>query len=139
MADGFERFNSSDNGGSSFVLGLLAGTVLGAGLGMLFAPKAGSEMRSRISEQAGNWADTASDGWRRATDAAGDMANRGRQVYEKTRDAVSRGADEARQYVREATGDDDLSGHQMASGTGGMDSPSAFGSSSSQSSRGGRG
>ena len=34
----------------------VAGTVLGAGLGMLFAPKAGSELRNQISEQAGNLA-----------------------------------------------------------------------------------
>ena len=32
-------------------MGLLAGTVLGAGLGMLFAPKAGSELRSQIGNQ----------------------------------------------------------------------------------------
>jgi gas vesicle protein len=43
MADGYDRFENEGNGGSSFVMGLLTGTVLGAGLGMLFAPKAGSE------------------------------------------------------------------------------------------------
>ena len=32
-----------ESGGSGFMMGLLTGTVLGAGLGMLFAPKSGSE------------------------------------------------------------------------------------------------
>ena len=58
MADGYDRFEneSNGNGGGSFVMGLLTGTVLGAGLGMLFAPKAGSELRNQLSEQAGNLA-----------------------------------------------------------------------------------
>jgi len=53
MAD----FDQYDNGGSGngFVMGLIAGTVLGAGLGMLLAPKAGSELRGAIGEQARNF------------------------------------------------------------------------------------
>src|SRR5438045_682983 len=76
MADGYDRFDN-EGGGGSFVMGLLTGTVLGAGLGMLFAPKAGSELRNQISEQAGNIANTASEQYRRATEAAGDWAERG--------------------------------------------------------------
>jgi gas vesicle protein len=88
-------------------MGLLTGTVLGAGLGMLFAPKAGSELRNQLSEQAGNLAHTASDGYRRATETAGQWASQGREVgrdlYERAREAVGRGTDEAQRYVREAT------------------------------------
>ena len=54
MADGYDRFESETGGGGSFVMGLLTGTVLGAGLGMLFAPKSGSELRNQLSEQAGH-------------------------------------------------------------------------------------
>ena len=61
MADGYDRFDNEGSGGGSFVMGLLTGTVLGAGLGMLFAPKSGSELRSQLSEQAGNIANQASD------------------------------------------------------------------------------
>ena len=50
MADGYDRFDNEGNGGGSFVMGLLTGTVLGAGLGILFAPKAGSELRNQLSE-----------------------------------------------------------------------------------------
>jgi gas vesicle protein len=45
MAYEYDRLERED-GGSSFLMGLLAGTVLGAGLGMLFAPKAGSDLRN---------------------------------------------------------------------------------------------
>src|SRR5438067_13878322 len=102
MADGYDRFDNESGNGSSFVMGLLTGTVLGAGLGMLFAPKSGSELRNQLSEQAGNLANTASEGYRRATEAAGDWDDRGREVYDKARDAASRGVDEAQRYVRDA-------------------------------------
>jgi gas vesicle protein len=104
MADGYDRFDNEGGGGGSFVMGLLTGTVLGAGLGMLFAPKSGSELRSQVAEQAGNLANTASEGYRRASEAAGSWAEKGREAYDKARDAVNRGADEAQRYVREATG-----------------------------------
>ena len=48
MAYEYDRFEREEGGGS-FLMGLLTGTVLGAGLGMLFAPKAGSELRNRSS------------------------------------------------------------------------------------------
>ena len=87
MADGYDRFDN-EGGGGSFVMGLITGTVLGAGLGMLFAPKSGSELRSQLSEQAGNLANSASEGYRRAAEAASDLADRGREVYDKARDAA---------------------------------------------------
>jgi gas vesicle protein len=105
MADGHDRFeNEHGGGGGSFVMGLLTGTVLGAGLGMLFAPKAGSELRSQLGEQAGKVSKTASEQYRRATEAASGLADRGRDAYDKTRDGVAKGADEAQKYVRETVG-----------------------------------
>jgi len=126
MADGFDR-NDNDNGGGSFVMGLLTGTVLGAGLGMLFAPKPGSEIRNQLSEQANNLANTASEGYRRASETAGDLANRGRDMYDKARGAVSKGAEEAQRYVRDAT--TEMSGSDMASGK--VGSSTTFGSTGS--------
>ena len=70
MANGYDRSDNEGNGGSGFVMGLLTGTVLGAGLGMLFAPKAGSELRGQLTEQANNLASQASDGYRKAGVAA---------------------------------------------------------------------
>lgn len=94
MANEFEN-----EGGSGFVMGLLTGTVLGAGLGMLFAPKSGSEIRGQISDSANTVGKTASEGYRRAADAAGHVAEKGKEYYGRARDAVSRGADEARRYA----------------------------------------
>lgn len=109
MADEYDRFENEGGGGGSFVMGLLTGTVLGAGLGMLFAPKAGAELRSQLSEQAGTIANTASEGYRRASETATDLASRARDVgndiYGRAKDAVNRGTEEAQRYVRQATGE----------------------------------
>src|SRR3954468_6889906 len=102
MADGYDRFENEGNGGGSFVMGLLTGTVLGAGLGILFAPKSGSEMRNQLSEQANNLANQASEGVRKVTENAGDWADRGREMYGKAKGAVAKGADEAQRYARDA-------------------------------------
>jgi gas vesicle protein len=102
MADGYDRFENEGNGGGSFVMGLLTGTVLGAGLGMLFAPKAGSELRNQLSEQANNLASQAQDGIRKVAET--DWAERGRDIYGKAKDAVAKGADDAQKYVRDNAG-----------------------------------
>jgi gas vesicle protein len=128
MADGYDRFDNEGGGGGSFVMGLLTGTVLGAGLGMLFAPKSGSELRSQVAEQAGNLANTASEGYRKASEAAGSWAEKGRDAYDRARDAVGRGADEAQRYVREAT---------SQGPTTGASSPSSMGSAPGSSAPGG--
>lgn len=91
--------------GSGFVMGLLTGTVLGAGLGLLFAPRAGSELRGQIGESAANLSRTAQDQYRRATETASGIVDRGRDLYDRARESVSRGADEARRFASEAQED----------------------------------
>ena len=96
MSDGYDRYETEGGSGGSFVMGLLAGTVLGAGLGMLFAPKAGSELRSQLSEQAGTVRDKASAGYRKASETAGDWAAKGRDMVDKARETGRDMADRAR-------------------------------------------
>ncbi len=84
MAYEYDRFEREDGGGS-FLMGLLAGTVLGAGLGMLFAPKAGTELRSQLSEQTGRIRSTANDAYSQATEKVSQMVDRGRDAYDKAR------------------------------------------------------
>lgn len=105
MANGYDLYER-EPGGGGFVMGLLAGTVLGAGLGMLFAPKRGAELRGQLGEQAGHIASSASEryrkaseaageGYRKASEAAGEWAERGRELYGKARAAAAPGVDEA--------------------------------------------
>ena len=103
MADSYDRYENEGSGGG-FMMGLLTGTVLGAGLGMLLAPKAGSELRGVIGEQARNLGNMASDGYRRASEQAGDWKEKGRDFADKAREAVARGVDEAKSYATGSTG-----------------------------------
>src|SRR5215204_3843850 len=91
MAYEYDRFEREEGGGS-FLMGLLAGTVLGAGLGMLFAPKAGSELRSQLgtqlSDQTGRLRDVADQGYQQATEKVSQMVDRGREAYDRARSSV---------------------------------------------------
>ena len=101
MAD----YNQYDNdSGSGFIMGLLAGAVLGAGLGMLLAPKTGAEFRGQLGEQARTFGSRASEQYRRASEAASGWAEKGREAMNQARSAVERGAEEARGYTGATTG-----------------------------------
>ena len=93
MAYEYDRFEREDGGGS-FLMGLLAGTVLGAGLGMLFAPKAGTELRSQLGEQAGRLRHTANDAYGNATEKVSQMVDRGREAYDRARSSIPSGGNE---------------------------------------------
>jgi hypothetical protein len=84
MAYEYDRYEREDGGGS-FLMGLLAGTVLGAGLGMLFAPKAGMELRNQLSEQSGKLKSTANDAYSQASEKVSQMVDRGREAYDRAR------------------------------------------------------
>ncbi len=90
MAYEYDRVEREDGGGS-FLMGLLAGTVLGAGLGMLFAPKAGAEVRKQLSEQATRLRSTAA-----RHGAAGVGENRARRRSRRRRRSVRRRTRSAR-------------------------------------------
>ena len=98
MRDAWARCSNRDGG--MFVVGLLTGAALGVGLGMLFAPKTGSALRSQVSRQAGSLAHQAQKGYRKAAEAAGawaeqgkkaagNLAERGKDLYGEAADAVA--------------------------------------------------
>ena len=99
----FDRYDN-EGGRNGFMMGLLAGTVLGAGLGMLLAPKAGSEMRGALGEQARNLGSKASEQYRRASESASGLADKGREFVSQAREAVSRSTEEVRGYASATPG-----------------------------------
>jgi len=117
MAYEYDRFEREDGGGS-FLMGLLAGTVLGAGLGMLFAPRAGSELRSQLTDQAEKLKATANDTYQQATDKVSQIVDRGKDAYDRARSNVSN--------INSATGST-TPGQTSATGTSGQ---SSFGNQS---------
>ncbi len=86
--------NSADT--QTFMTGLLCGVAFGAAAGLLFAPRAGSELRGKLYESAGEVRQRASAVYRRtrnradeaygqASDTARDLVDRGRAAVDVAR------------------------------------------------------
>jgi gas vesicle protein len=75
MSD-IEKLLEDDSG--SGIAWFIAGAALGVAVGMLFAPKSGRETRDYITERAGAGRDA-------VTGISRDVADRGREYYEKGR------------------------------------------------------
>jgi gas vesicle protein len=127
MAYEYDRFEREEGGGS-FLMGLLAGTVLGAGLGMLFAPKPGSELRSQlgnqIADQTGRIREVADQGYQQATEKVSQMMDRGREAYDRARSNVGAAAG--------TTGSTGAPGSTGSAGSTPSSTGSNFGTTSSQ-------
>jgi gas vesicle protein len=91
-----------------FVLGLLTGTVVGAGLAIWFAPLA-SEVRDRMTESARSLRKRASEQYQQASEGVGDaidgLTRKGQDVRDDLADAVARGAHEVERYATAAKSD----------------------------------
>lgn len=86
--------------GHPFARGLLTGAAVGVGVGLLFAPRRGAEVRQEVGHQLANMKTSCATGYHRAKDTAGTLAERGRRAYGATREKVTHGAHETREYVR---------------------------------------
>lgn len=139
MADGFDRYDREEHesGGGSFMMGLLTGTVLGAGLGMLFAPKAGSDLRNQLGEQASSLGKAAGEQYRRASDAASGIADKAREKAEQVRSSAVRGAEELRSEAERVGSGAGSRGTGGSTFTGGTTSPSTGSGFGSDPGRGG--
>ncbi len=96
MADHDRRGEGS---GWAFMFGLLAGTVIGVGVGLLLAPKSGEELRGELGERTRDLGNKAAEQYRRAGDRAGDWAAKGRDLADRVKDAAARGVAEVKGYT----------------------------------------
>ena len=86
-----------------FVIGLLTGTFVGAGLAMLFAPRAGAELRRRMIDSATSLGERASEQYQQAStrvgEAVDEITRKGQDVRDEVADVVARGAQEVERYA----------------------------------------
>jgi gas vesicle protein len=92
----YDRIEREDGGGS-FLMGLLAGTVLGAGLGMLFAPKAGAETRRQLTEQANRLRSSANETYSQASEKINQTYNQASEKLNQAGEKVSQIVDRGRE------------------------------------------
>jgi gas vesicle protein len=88
-----------------FVIGLLTGTFVGAGLAMWFAPRLASELRERMTDSARSLGQRASDQYQQASTRVGqavdELARKGQGVRDDVADRVARGAHEVARGAQE--------------------------------------
>jgi gas vesicle protein len=96
--------NNDSNG--AFVAGLITGTLVGAALGTLFAPRRGDELRGQMAESAANVGNavtkTATDIGDAVSKTVDSWSQRGREVYERGRDAAAQASDQVTRAASEA-------------------------------------
>jgi gas vesicle protein len=89
--------------GLGFVVGLLTGTFVGAGLMMWLAPRTASELRERVTDSAKRLGKRASEQYQEASTGVGDaveeLTRKGRVVRDDVADVVARGAHEVERYA----------------------------------------
>jgi len=88
--------DSQDSRSLTFVVGLCTGIAIGAGLGLLFAPRSGAELRGQIAE-------SASDVGKAVSKTIDGVAEAGRGVYDQARDVISSAGDKIDRLSGEAT------------------------------------
>lgn len=97
--------HSQENHYPGFLFGLVTGAALGAGLAILFAQKAGSEIRKRVAASATDLGDTASEYYdqvsTRVVDAVEELTSKGQRARDAAADLVVRGAHEVARGAHE--------------------------------------
>jgi gas vesicle protein len=92
-----------------FVIGLLTGTFVGAGLAMWLAPRLASELRERMTDSARSLGKRASEQYQqvsaRVGDAVDELTRKGQGVRDDVAEAVARGAHEVERYATAAKSD----------------------------------
>jgi gas vesicle protein len=83
----YEPHYEDESSGGGFILGLLCGTALGAAIGLMFAPKTGSEIRQTLYDSTGDIRRKAHDAYGQATEQVNAAVSKGREAVERGREA----------------------------------------------------
>jgi gas vesicle protein len=92
----------SDRDGGSF-LWFLAGLGVGAVVGVLYAPRSGSETRETLRSKAEEGREYVRDRARKAREQASDLVDRGREVAKQQKEQFRSAYEAGRQAYHEAT------------------------------------
>ena len=115
----YEPHYEEESGGGGFLIGLLCGTALGAAIGLMFAPKTGSEIRQTLYDSTGDIRRKAYDAYGQASDQVNNIVSKGRQAVERGREAY----DSARQSAQTGNGGSTDFGSQSRQGMSDFNAP----------------
>ena len=78
-----------EQSGASFVLGMMTGAFIGAGIAILFAPKSGQEMRQQLGEQYRGLADRVGETTQSLRESAQSLTEQGRERVQRLTNQLS--------------------------------------------------
>ena len=96
----YEPHYEEEAGGGSFLIGLLCGTALGAAIALMFAPRAGSELRQTLYDSTGDLRRKAYETYGQATEQVNNMVAKGKQAVDRGKEAF----ENARHSASESAG-----------------------------------
>lgn len=92
-----------------FAIGLMTGTLVGAGLAMWLAPRAAAELRKRVTDSATRLGKQVSNQYQQASTRAGEavegLTRKSNGVRDGVADAVAHGAHEVERFALAAKSD----------------------------------
>jgi len=91
----YEPQYEEETGGGGFVFGLLCGAALGAAIGLMFAPKAGSEIRRTLMDSTGDLRKKATEAYGQASQTMNDYVSKGRDAMDRGREAFDNARESA--------------------------------------------
>lgn len=98
------QYSNGDEGNGKFLIGLLTGCAIGAAVGLMFAPKTGSELRQQLSSTGERLKQKATETYEQASGTVTDMMSKGRQVAERGREAFQSARQNVEQNFPTSTG-----------------------------------
>ena len=102
--------------GGGFVSGLLFGAAVGAALGVMFAPRAGSDMRRQLAQSGNRLRDNAMRTYEHAREGANAAFSKARDAYDRGREAFDRTRQDVESSMNEGTSPDIGGSDTMSSG-----------------------
>ncbi|MCL5961640.1 MAG: YtxH domain-containing protein [Chloroflexi bacterium] len=89
--------------GPGFLAGVVIGGIVGAGAALLFAPKAGEQMRRQLLEGRGEWGTRLEDAASLARATAESLVDVSRDVIEQQRHRFKEAVEESREAAEQTT------------------------------------
>jgi gas vesicle protein len=83
----YEPHYEEEPGGGGFLIGLLCGAAIGAAIGLMFAPKSGSEIRQRLYDSTGDIRRKAYESYGQASEQVNNIVTKGREAVDRGREA----------------------------------------------------
>ena len=96
---------TQEHRGYGFVIGLLTGTCVGAGLAMWLTPRSASELRKKITDSAAGLRRRASEQYQQTStcvvEAVEELTRKGQDIRDEVAETVARGAHEVGRGAKE--------------------------------------